>query len=669
MREYKREAQVAREQLKDVTKRSAYHDDHLRLIDTWFSQLVDEIALLSNDVPAPDSSSSFKPFESSLFSSDQDLFAEHLKEKSQQIKMAISQIYARYPGSEPNVTKLQDRVAALLAEEKSHASQLQRLTVEKDQLSERLENASIRYMYAEKKVDRMKSQPVAKLEAVARTAPKLDHADTDAADDDTHMANGATDEDLKGADAARRQAVAAREMIAEQLASIEEENKKLTDELTAARTKASSATEEDYASSELYKTLRAQHEDVIKRVNDLHSTHIKLRAEIKALQAERTSYKEDAENDFRTATADSERQVAGLESSLTRIRQGRDEFLNELNVRKSNEVREHESLSQQKEVQDAQESRIVALEAEAERLRSSQTADGVPTDSTSLDPDALQARLQTAENEKAMLSKELESMQAAYSKAHLAANKKYQILVEAEERIAKLNAEKTKADQKYFQVMKTKEVQGTELRTIKAQNAKTSEIVAQLKEAETNCRTLLTQLEKQLAESRDTLSSLTQTHRDLQQKSYEQKVQCERLSTENTNLKKLLTEKDANVHVVVQRSHKSEQETADLKVKCEETQKSLDSWRKKGVGNQGTEFEMLKVCPPSMLTMLAILTKCTQGIATCSVCRNQFKNTALKTCGHVFCEQCIQDRIANRARKCPNCGKAFGTNDLMKVVL
>lgn len=53
----------------------------------------------------------------------------------------------------------------------------------------------------------------------------------------------------------------------------------------------------------------------------------------------------------------------------------------------------------------------------------------------------------------------------------------------------------------------------------------------------------------------------------------------------------------------------------------------------------------------------------------CQVCKSAFKDTVIKTCGHVFCEKCIQDRLTNRARKCPNCGKAFGSNDIMRVHL
>jgi hypothetical protein len=39
MLEYKREKATLEAQLKDVQKRSSDHDDHLRIIDAWWSQV------------------------------------------------------------------------------------------------------------------------------------------------------------------------------------------------------------------------------------------------------------------------------------------------------------------------------------------------------------------------------------------------------------------------------------------------------------------------------------------------------------------------------------------------------------------------------------------------------------------------------------------------------
>jgi E3 ubiquitin-protein ligase BRE1 len=39
MREYKREKATFEAQVAEMEKRSKYHDDHLRIIDLWFSQV------------------------------------------------------------------------------------------------------------------------------------------------------------------------------------------------------------------------------------------------------------------------------------------------------------------------------------------------------------------------------------------------------------------------------------------------------------------------------------------------------------------------------------------------------------------------------------------------------------------------------------------------------
>ena len=39
MQEYKRERNTLESRLNELTKTSAYHDDHLRVIDAWFRQV------------------------------------------------------------------------------------------------------------------------------------------------------------------------------------------------------------------------------------------------------------------------------------------------------------------------------------------------------------------------------------------------------------------------------------------------------------------------------------------------------------------------------------------------------------------------------------------------------------------------------------------------------
>ncbi len=103
-------------------------------------------------------------FQSSLQFCDVDDFEKHLKSRSDDIRDIISRLVAKSPTGPPEVADLQSQLARKLAEEKSTLSELNKALSEKQQLEESLEEASLRYMVAEKKLDRARSVTVAKLE-------------------------------------------------------------------------------------------------------------------------------------------------------------------------------------------------------------------------------------------------------------------------------------------------------------------------------------------------------------------------------------------------------------------------------------------------------------------------------------------------------------------------
>jgi len=56
-------------------------------------------------------------------------------------------------------------------------------------------------------------------------------------------------------------------------------------------------------------------------------------------------------------------------------------------------------------------------------------------------------------------------------------------------------------------------------------------------------------------------------------------------------------------------------------------------------------------------------------VLNCAVCGVNRKDCVLTTCFHLFCKDCIGDRIKNRLRKCPGCARPFGTGDVQNVYL
>ena len=539
------------------------------------------------------------------------MFEKHLKSRSAEISSAISLLFSQKTNATPEVSELQGRVAHLLSVEKSHVNELEKSRLEKEQLEERLESASMRYMVAEKKLDRAKSMTVAKLERQALAGGRSDSGSGLGGSVEAQgpgkndVSNGQLEnsEMLAEAEEARKEAVAASAKQKDQLGKLEAENEKLTSQLTALNVKFSHLSDDDYARTDLFKHLKSQHEDVIKRINDLEATNVQLREEAAKLQAERTAYRVQLENESQVAVSEKEAQLAKAESDLARIRTGRDELNADLQMRKAAQDQDRASISQVKQLALAREERVKALESEVERLRmhaGQSDCLAVPDGSLAeLSIEDLRTKYSNLDRQYVMLGEELTSMGTAYKRASAAASQKINDASALEEKVHRLGAEKSKADQKYFAAMKAKEAREQEVRTFRAQNSKSSDIVSQLKDAEASTRALVANLEKHLVEAKDALNNMTKQHRTSQQQLVEKNITTDGLKAQVEELKKALSAKDTTTSALSSSHRRAEVEVEELKVKLEETKKSLETWKTKGLGNQSGEYEMLRVSPSS----------------------------------------------------------------------
>lgn len=538
--------------------------------------------------------------------------------------------------------------------QKEHVVQSQKIMTEKEQLSDRLDTATHRYLVAEKKIDRFKSQQVQKLEQSAvATAVK---EDTPAAGVKKEATNGTTPEPAvsEELETAKSQAVAEASKRKAQLEDVEKENKKLTEELSALKVKLTGLSDDDYAKTDLFKAIKSQHEDVIKRINDLEATNKQLREEAQKYQAERTAYRIKIDDESRSSLAESESAVSQAEANLARIRNARDELVARNNILETSHKDSEASNGQSKELVSACESRITALESECERLRlqiAEKQAGGDPMETDESTPEQLHSKISNLENQLKLLSGELPAMEAAWKKAQTVAGKKIADLAAWEENVARANADKAKADQKFFAAMKAKGEMEQQIRILRLQATKSTEVVSQLKEADSLSRSLVDKLEKQTAEMKAQMDDLSTQYRALQQKASENALTSESHTTQIAELKKLVDQKDAAYLTARHTQREACTERDGLAAQVNGLKEQISIWKKKSKGEQSSDAALME----SMLQ--------------CQICKSRVKNTCIKTCGHLFCHDCVQDRLTNRARKCPNCGKAFGSNDTMRVHL
>ncbi|PIA92382.1 E3 ubiquitin-protein ligase bre1 [Cercospora beticola] len=666
LKEYKRVKRDAEEQLAELQRKARYHDDHLRILDAWWSQLLDEIRLrIGDELPTPPPSATSavgeEIYNKALNFDDVESFSEHLKARSTNIKNAIRDLFAKLPSaSNPGEEELQKRLAELLVREKEHAVELKKAIDEKESMYERLEAAMGRYMTAERKLDRAKSSQVQKLERQAimgsngdgaspttskvAATPKREHADTNG-----ELENGV---DIAEAEALRKEALAVAEKQRAQVEEIEAENERLTNELSAARTKLASLSDDDYMETSHYKILKSMYEDVVKRVNDLEAFNKQLREETQKLQSERAATRTQVEEETRSHVSEVEAANARAETDLARIRHARDQLHSELAILKASEDGPKSSLTLAKEVAEAKDSRIAALESQVQRLQLQiGEIEAAGTDLDGMDMDALKSKVQTLTNQYSLLANELPSLEAAWRKLQTTANKKIEDIANWEDQLARLAAEKAKADHKYFGAMKAKDTQEAQLRMAKSQNARSSEIVTQLKDESAKAKEVCSNYERQLADSKEAFTKLEQQYRTAEQKLKEVSSANDGLKKSAEELKSLVSAKDKEVVGTAKAKRQAEEDLEKCKARLDETKKQYDTLRKSRAAVNAADSDDWR------------------KVAICPVCSANIRNTVLKTCGHVFCSNCVRDLISNRNRKCPSCARSFGVNDHQTIHL
>ena len=546
----------------------------------------------------------FSPFPSALLTADPSIFQKHLNFRSNDISLAISQLFRQETANAPEIIQLQGRVTDLLATEKAHIVELEKSRLEKDKLEQRLEDASLRYMLAEKKLDRSKSATVAKLEKQAIAGGRND-AGSGLGVGTQDSTNGQADpkldsgEELLEEEEARKEAVAESAKRKEQLENLEAENAKLTTQVTTLNNRLSHLTDDDFSRTDLFKQLKSQHDDVIKTINDLAATNVQLREQAQKEHTERTSFRVQLEKENHMAFAEKETQIAQLEADLARVRSGRDELIADQSMRKNAQSQERAAIDQVRELANAKEDRIKALESEIARLKVQNSETGGPaTPPLSLDglsQEELQGRFANLEKQYSLLTNELQSMESAFKKTSTVAQQKLTSVSALEEKTIRLSAEKSRADQKYFAAMKAKEAREQEVRSLRAQNSKSSEMVSSLKESEAANRALQVNLEKQVAEVKESVATLEMKCRTSQQQASEKNILLEGLKAQVEELQKNLDTKDTSATASSNALRKVEVEFEALKVRLGETKKSLESWKAKALGNQSGEYEMLRV--------------------------------------------------------------------------
>ncbi|TGZ81085.1 E3 ubiquitin-protein ligase bre1 [Ascodesmis nigricans] len=664
MQEYKRERNILENRVEELEKKSVYHDDHLRIVDAWWSQLLDEVRLVAGDAEVGSNlyqNGDASELPSSLFFDDVTTFTNHLKHKRDQITSSLKNLFEMMKNGAPlkseseRIDDLQQRIRQLLIHEKANKVEISRLEKELEGANTRLAEATVKYLTAEKKADRLRSQTVAKIERQARassTTEVKDEPDKDHSERDKDASAKATEGHLAEVELARKEAQVVVNKQKDELAKQQNEIVRLSEQVTSYTVKLARLTEEDISGTDAYKNLKVRLEDLAARYNHLEATNKELTERAAELESERSAFKDKLLEEQEKAILETQMQLSKTEQDLARIRSARDELLQDVALRKAREEQKFSTIKEANELAQVRAMRIESLEQDIERLKTLLDQDGSATaEVAEMDLEQLRQKYDKLEKSYNILTQELPALEQTYKKAHELATKKVDLHNETLAKINRVMGEKNKADSKYFAAMKAKESLQNETRAVRNQNAKSTEIITQLKEAEKRVRELVHNLEKQVAEYKSINQAMVLKHKEVQTRITEQANTIDSLKLQVGELGNSLRSRDTALAKEVSARREAEIDVEKFKTRAKELERALDNINKQSENTDDSQLEALK------------------QIALCTVCRIRFKNTAIKNCGHVFCRPCADERIAARSRKCPNCGRGFAATDLFQVHL
>ena len=635
MQDYKRRAAQSQESLDKLQRSARYHDDHLRVVDIWWDQLLDEVRVVTQ----LEHSTGEKPEQSisSQFLSAIPEFTQHLAEKRQVVMDVVLNAFKVLKSEEPrkiDIEALEKQNVEVLGQLKMLKVEVEVLRAEKAQREPKITDLQERLASSQRKIDRQKSITLARIEAQARRAPQGMNQEKNEETKPSTNQNEADQVQVTTTEPAPSPSpVQSNPALLLELETINTELSKAKSLNSQLETRISNLTDAEIADSVPYKALKTSNEHLRGRIEHLEQIHAESVQELDDLKSARSKFRDTLVSEHDLQYKEILTQLAKTEQDLARVRSARDDLHAGLQLRKSQDDAKAASAREIGELADTQATRIAALEGEVARLKE-ETAEPNGINGTHGTSD-LNEKLEKLQRENESLKNELPTMEKAFNQAHEQNVRKVMELVSVEDKIAKLQAEKAKADQKYFAAMKAKDQLALELKTTKTQGSKQMEALTRLQESDEAAKQRIQNLEKQISSQDGTRDRYRQEVGRLMESLELAKLTLDQSKTKLAEATQRMDSKESEVLQLTNTQRTQTQELDGLKTQLERIKAT-------SALTNGSNDDQVQVY---------------RGIAMCSVCNLRWKDTVITSCGHVFCKECVDKRVETRQRRCPNCNK------------
>lgn len=645
MKSYQNEVFLIRNKLKNLDQQFLSNNSKLLVLNNWIDQFIEFITSIIPQKESADSEEFDELFVEIPADIKDDEFVELLNKKKSQLSELISKIV---PSNESIPDDIKKRMSKL--DQKYHTLKLsnQKLSNEHNILKKDFDDLNKEYKDFIKKAERLNSATLKRINGLKTEepsssnsveSPKLEkEASVPLPAQDNNPKPDIDSEEvetlMKQVDEFKSTIEAQQKIIDENLELHKSLNSKIVELITK------QAKEQQQSSSPDASTLEAS-------INENKELNIKYKESLQKydvllenfnnLEAEKNSNNDLLNSKFEEEKQKIESNFGKLESDLIRIRTARDELLSKISVLEA----EKNGLSVTKELQafiEVQKEQIENISFE-KKLDELENENGVSND------------VEALKKNNTILTNELKELEKAFKHLQSVTIKKANSAVDSESIVNKFKVEKTKADQKYFAAMRSKDSISQENKTLKSQVSKLNELVASLKESEALSTTRFENLEATIKNLKrvEFFKNYEIDQYDEKLKTLEKKYKEELI--DNQEIKNLLSDfQNKNEELLKIKSEQS-LKISKLESNIKSQDKMINRYKATGVIEEQDDADSFR------------------SVIYCSLCSKNWKNTAIKVCGHVFCEECAKERLAARMRKCPTCNKQFSSNDLLTIHL
>ncbi|GAA5830964.1 hypothetical protein JCM5353_004455 [Sporobolomyces roseus] len=268
-----------------------------------------------------------------------------------------------------------------------------------------------------------------------------------------------------------------------------------------------------------------------------------------------------------------------------------------------------------------------------------------------------EAQVKSHEAASNMLYGEIDRLSAAWSALDEQNSSKVFNLANLEDKLQRLGAEKAKADNRYYATMRQKDALVSENTVLTKLAEKQQQKVESASEAQHSLSTQLAAAEKEITMHQENVRAYADQIGQIRRENAEALLRSEQNGKRIAELTSLLTERVTQAETEQAARKRAEEQLAKVERQLQQaTAKAASVSAATTSSSDGSEIRELKKYNADLSKMLK-----------CSTCNLRFKSVIINRCGHTFCKECVDARLANRQRKCPNCGGMFGKDDVGPV--